>query len=174
MFSPLAKSEHDRKTGSVLKDSYMSPAKPWEQGKGGMREGLKRAAWGFPERADRPLADSSSTTAVHGSDNEESVELSHAYWCPTCENDKIMGTRDGWKRHMREHKVAYACNICTGKDLGNDLAYNRRLNLVRHLSEHHGFPYDAADILSKKWRYAEATKAYACGFCIQTFEIQLD
>ena len=110
----------------------------------------------------------------NGTDDEGTLGSSHAHWCTICEYPRMFTTCDGWKRHMREHKVASPCNMCTGKDMGKDLAVTSRLNLVRRLLHHHGFSREAADILSRKWSYVEAPKAYACGFCIQTFQIQTD
>ena len=60
MPDPLGEGLEDRETDSLLENSYMSPAKPWEQGEGGSH--LRLASHG----AGRELADSSSTTTLPG------------------------------------------------------------------------------------------------------------
>ena len=113
----------------------------------------------------------------NGTDDKGTVGSSHHHWCTKCEHPKIIVSCDGWKRHMREHEVVYSCNMCTGNDLEYPYrkkhVYSRRVHLTRHLSAFHDIPHEEAKIMSKKW-CAEARKAYACGFCIQTFRTRSD
>ena len=176
----------------MLKDSHMSPAKPWEQGKGGTRESLKRAARGFPERADRAPADSSSTTtstALHPDrhvvtmkkrkglfwgesdvrkdsyiDDEGILVSSHQHWCTICEHPKTFYTCDGWNKHMRNHEKYWLCNICARKN-----PFMRMTNLAEHLSRDHKLSKEEAIDLACKLKHTDIKKAYACGFCIRTF-----
>ena len=182
--------------GSVLENtpSYISPAKPWEQGEGGTHRALRLASDG----AGRELADSSSSTTSaplhpdrnmttverkevilwgkgevgdsNGNDDKGSVGSYHYHWCTICQDPKILVTCEGWERHMREHEKTYLCNICAR---GNS-TFTRKSNLVRHLSKDHGFSDDAARNLADKLRHTDIKKAYACGFCIQTFKIHSD
>ena len=182
--------------GSVLKNtpSYISPAKPWEQGEGGTHRALRLASDG----AGRELADSSSSTTLaplhpdrnmttverkegilwgkgevgdsNGNDDKGSVGSSHHHWCTICQDRKMFSSCDGWKRHMKEHEYIYRCQICERPTR----TYSRRVNLQRHLSSYHGVSDDAACILAQNGRHRDMKKAYACGLCIQTFRILSD
>ena len=184
----------DRKTGSLLENSHMSPAKPWEYGEGGTHRALRLASHG----AGGELADSSSTTTSvphdpdrwmmpvkreeglfsadgevgynNVTDDKISVRSSHSHWCTICEHPKMISTCDDWKRHMKEHEQVWLCNICARKDS----AFTRRSHLARHLSSSHGYPGNDARFLADKGECNESKKAYACGFCIETFRILSD
>ena len=194
MSAPLEENLEARKTGSLLENSHMSPAKPWEQGEEGTHTVLRHANHG----AGTELADSSSTTTSapirpdrhivavkrerglfwgegkvgdnNGTDDKGSVRSSHHHWCTICKYPKMISTCDSWKRHMNEHEQSWPCNICARKDS----AFTRKSNLVRHLSRDHDLSCDVASNLADKLRYSEIKKTYACGFCIQTFTIHSD
>ena len=107
-----------------------------------------------------------------GTDKEGSVGSSHSHWCTICEHPRMISTCDGWKRHMREHETIYPCNMC-----GTKISYSRRVNILNHLSRAHGQSNDEAHILAETWRRElknKLKKAYACGFCIQTFRTHSD
>lgn len=197
MSTPPEENLENKKTGSLLKDSHVSPAKPWEQGEGGMHRALHPASHG----AGKELADSSSSTTsapLHpdrhmttverkerflwregevgdsdGNDDKGGVGSSHRHWCPTCEHPTIILTCDGWKRHMEQHENLYTCLICEREGESPTRKYSRRVNLQRHLSTH-GVSDDVASILAQKGRHMDIKKAYACGFCIQLFRTLLD
>ena len=197
MSAPLEENLENRGTDPLLENSHISPARPSEQGKGGTREILKRAARSFPELANRALVDSSSTattTTLHpdrhivttekggglfrgkskvrednGTDYKGSVGSSHHHWCTRCEHPKIIDTCDGWKRHMKEHEQVWLCNICARKN-----PFMRMTKLVRHLSRDHKLSKDAAIDLAYKLKHTDMKKAYACGFCIQSFRTHSD
>ena len=200
MPAPLEEDLEDRKTDSLLENSYMSPAKPWEQGDGVRHWALRPTG----PRVSRELADSSSTTTSttlhpnrhmvtvekreglfqgdsevrdnNSTDYEGSVGSYHRHWCTICEHPNAIVTCDGWKRHMREHEIIYPCNMCGTKDSAftKKITFLRRLNLIRHLSDYHGLSNDAASNLANELRHKDIMKAYACGFCIQMFGIQRD
>ena len=202
MAAPLEENLEDRKTGSLLEYSRMSPAKPWGKGEEGTHRALHLLRYG----AGGELADSSNTSTSaplhpdrhmmpaerreglfwgegevrynNGTDVERSVWSRHSHWCIICEHPRMISTCDGWRRHMREHEQVWPCLICARNDLSYSLnqhpVYTLESNLVKHLSGIHGHSEDAARILADEWKRTDTKKAYACGFCIQTFKIRSD
>lgn len=197
MSVPPDENLEDRGMDSLLENSHMSPAKPWEQGEGGTHESSKRAARAFFDRADRAPADPNSTTtatALHPdrhivtmekgeglfrgqsevrgdnvTDDEGSEGSSHRHWCTICKHPRPFLSCNGWKRHMKEHEQIWLCEFCARKT-----SFSRRLNLKRHLSETHDLSNEEASNSAYKLKYADIKKAYACGFCIQTFSTHRD
>ena len=91
-----------------------------------------------------------------------------SYWCPVCKDHLPFSTRDGWKRHMKEHETFYPCLQCgPATNLGKDRKFSRRSNLVIHLRDSHGVPEGGT--FADQWKCTESKKAYACGLCITTF-----
>ncbi|KAK3167665.1 hypothetical protein OEA41_010792 [Lepraria neglecta] len=97
----------------------------------------------------------------------------HAHWCIVCENPQPIYTCDGWKRHMKEHETFYPCILCgPASTLGSARTFTRKVNLVKHLQESHSIPNGLS--LANQWKSTQSKKAYACGFCITSFNTLAD
>ena len=91
------------------------------------------------------------------------VSAGHPRGCPTCQKDRIFGTCDGWKRHMKEHETLYPCDVCARS--GTIRSYSRRINLLRHLKTH-GFSNNASSTLANTWKKSHEKRFFGCGFCV--------
>ena len=128
------------------------------------------------------------------------VVSDHVHWCTICEQPRQYETCDGYKRHEKEHETRFICmpsgaveykngsSHCTlcgvlnptqhhlqGHQLGsctqNTRSFPRKSLLVNHLKNH---GIKAGEPLAERWRRPTEKKAFACGFCVQSFSTMVD
>ena len=98
-----------------------------------------------------------------------SISRRYLYGCPSCEKRRIIGTCDGWKRHMKEHEVLYICQDCESSECEENKSYTRRANLAKHLRNRHKYSRSNAEELAQKSERRNGRSFYSCGFCIMLF-----